>query len=188
MGLAEAIEHVKNNVQGIEAFNVLTHDKGELKFCNPSDERYFRKLLEKWGVGKSLNPNAVNLAFSLEMAEEFGKFRFGGNDSHLYRDIRFDLHVHVTGQVATVFDFSQFSGKPSAERVVKLMTDSTERRAISAFVPFVERQGKIDLPAARTNRTLIQSVYDSSVEHLYYFKAGVKIARDAVQQIKALAR
>ena len=194
--LQRTLEYVGENAHGIAAFSPTTSDR-RVKFVNGRDEKYFRGLLEKWVMGRFLTPNALSMAFSLEMRERFGTFRYGDNDTHLYRRIRHDLHVHGLGRVMTVMDLkgtAHEGKKPSAGEVVSIMSlggiaaEGEKVSRIGAFVPYQVVDGKAELYPSRSNDTFMQKLGEMA-RHVEAWRRLVPVlARDLAESARDFTR
>ncbi|MCX8197566.1 MAG: hypothetical protein N3G80_04630 [Candidatus Micrarchaeota archaeon] len=154
-----AIEYVAKYADSVACFNALAGNSN-VTFANPSEEKKMVEIVRKWGVGKTLRPNTINLAFAYEMQSRFGTAMHADNDVHNFHTVKFKHTVHGYGKLRTALNAAALFGekepktKPSIRDVIGAFRQKDGRLAISVFVPYSQEEE--DLVKARKNETVVQ--------------------------------
>jgi hypothetical protein len=80
LGFDDAVKRTKQYCDRVGCFN-LAVSKEELEFKNPADEEAVRKIIQEYGTGNCLSPQAINPAFAKSM-EKQGLMLYFENDKH----------------------------------------------------------------------------------------------------------
>jgi hypothetical protein len=182
-----AINHVRDNVHGVACFNPTSSMNMLIDFQNPSERQAIKELLRKWKMGGKITPNAVNMAFSMEMRERFGKFAYSDNDWHRYGPIKPDYHVHGLGKQWTVLKFpGALLRKPTPQEFVSLLLSPTAKDEVVPFVPYEFSDGVINIAKARRNDTFFQKLSGQVVSLWHHLKMVPLILQDFKGKIKSM--
>jgi hypothetical protein len=103
--LQKALMFVKKHANAIGAYNLTLPDSQKIKFEGPDareNRKYFRELVKKWGLGRKLYLNSVNLAFWHEMQEQYGKWGYADHDIHNYVPPGYNVYVRGLGRMFNV--------------------------------------------------------------------------------------
>ncbi|MCX8197861.1 MAG: hypothetical protein N3F07_01560 [Candidatus Micrarchaeota archaeon] len=181
--------YVSEYADSVAGFNSLA-GKDIRKFANPSEGRRMLELVEKWGAGGNLFPNALNMAFSLEMKSRFGTAVHADNDTHNFHLFRFKHTIHGYGKIRTVLDasilpsFSQGS-KPTVQQVVEAFRLPGIRAAIIPFIPYSPAEA--DIAKARRNEALLQKAEDFASELWFHLTSTIpKVLSDVKTRLAGL--
>lgn len=188
------MEYPKDNADGIAAFNLSNSPKDALEFKNPSERREILELLERWKMGRRFSPNALSMAFALEMRKLHGKFMYADHDIHMYGEIGYNRHIHPAGRMYTIINLNglrQDGKKPAAADIVRLMRSQHAADRITPFVPY-EMVGKgdgqtIDLVPSRKD-TFLGKVRERCYEFFSYIKRVPTLLHDVWEGARSVIR
>ncbi|MEM4633612.1 MAG: hypothetical protein QW275_00470 [Candidatus Anstonellaceae archaeon] len=159
-------EYVGKYADSVGGFNALAGRQPRL-FANPSEGRRMRELVEKWNTGNFQIPNALSMAFALEMQQIHKTAVHADNDIHKFHSFSFKHTVHGYGKLKTILDASAWQEKfyqgkiqkPTAADVIKIFRLPEEREAIKPFIPYSPESS--DLVDARLNEAFVQKAEDA---------------------------
>ena len=180
-----ALNFVKEHTQGVGIFNPTLVSDMEIEFKNPSEKKYIAGMLEKWKMGRKPTLNAVNMAFSLEMQEQYGKFRYADHDIHNYPEVGYDSHIHAHGQLFNSFALGsaspQFSmAKPSSANFVTYFLSSSVKDGFQPFMPYDFSKGYLFVAKQRRNDSVLDTLEDKLKEYASYPRRLLALGHDLI--------
>ncbi len=178
--------HVREDIQGIGAFNLDIAASRKLSSDNPSEMKYFMDLVAKeWKTGDKTYFNALNYAWAQQMRKQFGTFIYADHDLHKYPDFSYGGSIQGLGKMLNVVVFDPAvarESKPDAREIVDIMHSQQRNERIIAMIPYDSKEA--DLVAARNYMTLGDRI-DKSVEFIgRVLKTAPEIWEEIVDVIK----